>query len=488
MLTAVLAAACGGGGGGGGNEPSAAPTPRPSPVLPITPPGPPSSTAEIILRNGDRLGDDLVIDNIEDAALGNGTASALVTVADTAQLGAIVQRATDGTMTLLFDPRQAEDVDASSLSRLRMGPTGEVVFQSGRGLDTDRLHLIADGVLTTLAGAPPGPVFPDFRILGNVRIGPDGVVAFVGGGDACEVVVGDEQPRITCTNALYVASPADVVRLDAEALELELARQRPTAIRVEIDPLGASWFSLPRRGEAPMLLRHTAGKTSVVMSGEDELPGIGLLNVVEAVAVNLAGDVLVEATLRAFEGERRPQVVGVLRGDTFTLLAKEGSRLGGQNVASLRGIAIDGAGRALFEANLGPSDDTPAQRGSLWYGGSADELVEIVREGAPFPGEPTTVVDLQGSRLNDAGDVAFTTRLGVVGDETSRVDEIRATVRRADGRLVTIASSRNTGQLGALSSLQIVGFDQQGSLLLIGARTASSDRVLLLGRSDGGAD
>ena len=107
-----------------------------------------------------------------------------------------------------------------------------------------------------------------------------------------------------------------------------------------------------------------------------------------------------------------------------------------------------------------------------------------MREGAPFPGEQSLVIVLQASRLNDAGDVAFTTRLGSGDGDTARVEEIRATVRRADGRLVTIASSRNTGQLGTLSSLQIVGFDGDGSLLLIGARGASSDRVLLLGRSD----
>ena len=61
-------------------------------------------------------------------------------------------------------------------------------------------------------------------------------------------------------------------------------------------------------------------------------------------------------------------------------------------------------------------------------------------------------------------------------------------MRRSDGRLVTIASTRHTAQFGELSSMQIVGYDEAGTLLLIGTRGRSSDRVLLLGRSDQPAD
>lgn len=451
--------------------------------MPITPPGPASSTARIILSNGDRFADGIVIGNIEDASLYAGTAAVLITIAESGRTGALLIREPDGTVTTAFDGRQPDDIDGTTLSRVRAAPTGEIVFQSGRGLDSDRLHLLADGVIQTIAGAEPGPVFPDFRILGNVRIGTGGVVAFVGGGGPCEVQVGDEQPRVSCTNALYVADTGGVTRLDDEELELE--RQRPTAVRVEIDPNGGAWFSLPRRGNAPMLLHHRDGVTDVVLTASSELPGVGLLNALEAVAINASGDILIEATQRELVGERRPHVIGVLRGDSFSLLAKEGTELGGQTVATLRGLAIDGAGRALFEAGLVPPGDPSATpRASLWYG-DASGLVEIVREGEPFPGEGAIVLDLQASRLNDAGDIAFTTRLGSADGGTARVEEVRATVRRANGDLVTVASSRHTGQLGTISSLQIVGFDAEGTLLLIAARGASSDRVLLLGRSDG---
>jgi hypothetical protein len=56
-------------------------------------------------------------------------------------------------------------------------------------------------------------------------------------------------------------------------------------------------------------------------------------------------------------------------------------------------------------------------------------------------------------------------------------------VRRRTRRLVTIASTRRPAQFGELSSMQIVGYDEAGTLLLIGTRGRSSD-LLLLRRSD----
>lgn len=481
---ASLSAACGGGGGGGGSDaPFTAPTPLPSPVRPIEPPGPSRSTAEIVLRDGDRLAGGAGVANIEDGALGvDGSAAALVTLSGSGGRRAIVLRAPEGTVTTILDPDAlAEDIDATTFSRLRMGPTGELVFQSGSGLDSDRLHLLTPAGLITIAGAPPGPVFPDFRILGNVRIGPGGLVGFVGGGGECTVEVGDDTPRVTCSNALYVAGASGVVRLDDT--ELVLGNQRPTAVRVEIDPTGGVWFSLPRRASAPVLLHHAAGGTTAVLHGDTVLPEVGLLTALEAVAANTSGAVLVEGSLQAFEGERRPKVLGLLRGEDFALIAREGTDLGGANVATLRGIALDASGRALFEARLGPSDAPAEQVDSLWLGGP-DGLVEVVREQAPFPGEETRVFTLGGSRLNARGDVAFVTELGSRTGSSARIEEIRATVRRADGALVTVASSRHTGQFGALSDLQIVGFGDLGRLLLIGQRGSSSDRVLLLGGSE----
>jgi len=484
LALALVAAACGGGGGGGSNgSPQPEPTPRPSPVRPIESPGTGRSTAEIILRNGDRIGDDLVVANIEDAALATDDGIAVVvSIASAGNRAAILQRPPGSGFGVAYDPREDEaGIDSTSIGRLRLAPGGDMVFQSGDGLDSDRLHRIAGGVLETLAGATPGPVFPDFRIIGNVRLGTGGVVAFVGGGGECEVVVGDDVPRVTCTNSLYVADASGVARLDASMLDL--ARQRATAIRVEIDPAGGAWFSLPRRGTAPILLHHLAGTTTTVLTGETVVGDLGTLNSVEAVAINASGQILLEGSPQEFTGERRPQALGVLQGESFSAIAREGTALGGQNVATLRGLGLDGSGRALFEAQLGSPDDAAGQRSSLWLG-NASGLTEIVREGEKLPGDEALVIALLGSRVNAAGDVAFITELGTSSGGVLQREEVRASVRRADGRMVTVASTRHSGQFGALSEMQIVGYDEAGTLLLIGSRGRSSDRILLLGRSD----
>lgn len=439
----------------------------------------------MILRNGDLLGGDLDVDNIEDASLGTGDALAVVVrIGDSGNRSAIVQRGPGGGFGIVYDPRIADGgIDSTSITRLRMAPTGELVFQTGGGLDTDRLYRIANGVLETLAGAPPGAEFPAFRILGNVRIGANGLVAFVGGGEECEVVVGDDEPRVTCTNALYVADAGGIVRLDDSALDL--SRQRATTIRVELDPAGGAWFSLPRRGTAPMLLRHFAGETTAVLTSETVLGDLGTLNSVEGVAVNAAGQVLLEGGLQEFVGERRPQVIGVMTDGSFATVAGEGTELAGENVASLRGLGLDGSGRALFEARLGSVASPTTQRNSLWLGDAAG-LVEIAREGSTLPGDQATVLTVLGSRVNAAGDVAFLAELGTISDGVVQRQEVRASVRRADGQLVTVASTRHSAQFGALSDMQIVGYDDAGTLLLIGERGRSSDRILLLGRSDQG--
>jgi len=482
LLLGGLITACGGGGGSSNEAPQSSPTPRPSPVTPVTPPGPATSAGRIILRNGDVLLDDLRVSNIEDGALApDGTAALVVSIAESGQR-AIVLRRTDGTYLPVFDPRtDTTGVDATSISRVRLAADGTVVFQTGTGLDRVRLYRIADGRLEGLAVVAPGPVFPEFRILGNVRLGSTGNVAFGGGGGECEVVVGDEEPQVTCTNSLYVADDTGVTRLDDDALDL--SRQRATAVRVELDPAGGAWFSLPRRGSAPMLLRWANGEATSVLDAATSLDGIGTLNSAEAVAINAAGQVLVEGGVQEFTGDRRPQVLGVLDDEAFSPLALEGTSLDGTGVAALRGLGIDDNGRALFEARLGEPDSPTTQQNSLWLG-SANGLERIVREGSPFPGEETTVLTLLGSRLNPAGDVAFITELGSSAEGVARLDEVRATVRRADGRLVTVASTRHTGQFGALSAMQIVGYDEAGSLLLIGTRGRSSDRILLLGPSD----
>ena len=93
------------------------------------------------------------------------------------------------------------------------------------------------------------------------------------------------------------------------------------------------------------------------------------------------------------------------------------------------------------------------------------------------------VFSISGTRINSVGDVLFVTILGRQQGETRIIEETRATVRRADGEFVTIASSADSENLGIITDLTTVGFNDAGQALLIAERSRSSDRALLLGES-----
>jgi hypothetical protein len=180
------------------------------------------------------------------------------------------------------------------------------------------------------------------------------------------------------------------------------------------------------------------------------------------------------------EGGPRPGVVGLLRDGDFTPIAIEGEAIAGETVETLRAIALDEAGNALYEAQfLDRTGPVESLRRSLRLGGP-DGGVEIVREGRPAPDGGATVLSIDAARVNDAGDVVFLSSLGRIEDGTLYVEEIRATLRETDGTLRTLVSSARSAQFGTLSRLLIVGFDDQANVLLLAERGQSSDRALLL--------
>jgi hypothetical protein len=131
------------------------------------------STAEVILRDGDQIAGDLPVGNIEDASLGGDDSAA-------GHAGQLEQPLGDRHPVggRYLPPRSPADrdagVDATSLTRLRVAPTGEMVFQSGK----DWTPTVCTGCRRHPADprrGGPRPVFPD-RILGDVRIGSGGVV------------------------------------------------------------------------------------------------------------------------------------------------------------------------------------------------------------------------------------------------------------------------------------------------------------------------
>jgi hypothetical protein len=363
-----------------------------------------------------------------------------------------------------------------------MAPTGEMIFQAGDGLDTDRLFVVRGDGVSTLAGAAPGVTAPDFRVLGNVRIGANGVVAFVAGGHQCESsITPGGSLRHVCRIALFVAQGGEIDRVELEALDL--AEVATNTVRVELDPAGNAYFSVPGRREAPTLVRFGAGEAAAVLTADQEIPTLGqTLSSVEAVDIAANGEILLSGALppRGDEGVR-PAILGILTAESFTQIAAEGEPIDGETAEEVRAIALDGDGNALYEARFrDTSGPVESLRRSLRLAGRNGDR-ELVREGAPAPdGGDRTVVSIDASRINEAGDVVFLTSLGQIEDGTLFIEEIRATLRRADGTLRTLVSSARSAQFGTLSRLLIVGLDEQANVLLLAEREQSSDRALLL--------
>ena len=173
-------------------------------------------------------------------------------------------------------------------------------------------------------------------------------------------------------------------------------------------------------------------------------------------------------------------VLGILSGEHFSPVAREGDTIDGLNVQRVRGIGLDPDGRAFYEAMLSnPARPNDPLIRSLRLA-TATENVEIVRERSAFPGDQKTVVAITNSRIGHFGNIVFVTSLGRVTGQTVAVDEIRATLRRTDGSLVTLASSTESAQLGPISELLILGVESEQKILLLAERNQSSDRALLL--------
>lgn len=481
LLTAV---ACGGGGGGdGGNgsgeppppEPTASPIPVDPPVVNPRPP----STGRIALENGARANDGFVVGNIEDGALADDGSMAVIAANEDNDSRAILRLSQQGELTAVFDENNApDDVDLASLSRLRMAPTGELAFQSGDGLDSDQLHLALANDVQTIAGLG-GAVAPDFRILGNFRVASGGLVAFTGGGGNCEVDNSGDSVRTLCTVALFLANGTEVLRIDHEDFELE--RRQANDAQIAQNETGGLFFSIPGRRTSPVVVRVASGEAEPTLLNNAEVPGLDVLARVDIVDLDEDGRLLAELGVDP-ENPEDPvrDRVGLLDGDVFTTFAIEGETEGDRTLFSLRGIGL-GGGRAFYEATL--QDPVTEDQFACLRLGDATSTDEIACEGDPFPGEELDIFEISGTRINSAGDVLFVTTLGSREDGTTNIAEIRATVRRADGELVTIVSSADQAELGTITELTTVGFNDAGQALLIAERSRSSDRALILGGS-----
>jgi len=485
----LLPLACGGGGGGGGGGNTVTPTPIPTvPAATPSPAGSPGPTptpqagaARIVMQNGDTIAPGVVVNNIEDAELGNdGTIAVIVTVADAARDRAVFVRSPQGAYSSVFDSSSAPaGLDLHTLARLRMAPTNEFTFIAGSGLDSDRLFYSSATSVVPLAGEAPGVVAPTFRILGDLSIAKGGLVGFIAGGDQCTVTTVNTTTRTTCTIHLFTASGGNVS--EAMVTGIDLSDLSPTTPGVAASDSGSVYFSVPGSRSEPTVVRAAGGKVSTVLAADTNVTPIGVLKRPKVIAADPAGDLLLSSTVST-GSNTTAQVLGLLKTDqSFMTIAQQGDAVGSQTVLDLKAIGLDDTGQAFFQEHIGTTGDAASAVLSLQLG--TTQPVEIARQGQPLTPGDLTVINLEAPRINRNGDVAFIALLGELEPGTSRVEEIRAVVRRADGELVSAASTKTSSQIGALTDVSIAGFDDNGTLLLIVARGNAATRALVVAPS-----
>lgn len=486
----VAASACGGGGGGGGNgggggggaTPTPAPggsaTPRPT-QSPSPTPTPVGELARIVLAENDTVAGLDVVD-IEDASLNDaGAVGVIVTVRGTSGARAVLLGDVSGEFTPIVTPNAPPPAaDMTTLGRVRLAETGALVFESGEGFDTDRLYFASDGVVTPLAGAAPGVVAPDFKILGEVVIGGDGTVAFVSGGEPCEIDNSGTTPRTFCEMHLLVGRDGVVEELrDESIVGQEIS---PTQPQAAVTDTGVTFFSVPPPSgmpEAATLVRYDRGDLDTILLANTALPDVGRLVRPQVSAANADETLLLTTTLAADPGPSRPTVLGLLAGEDFSVLDRERVEVGdGKVVTDLRAVGLDESGRALYIVRIGAPEDTDAPQTLRLNDGTT--AIDVAVEGAILPGTDKTLISFEAQRINRRGDVAFIAELGRIDGLTTIIEEVRAVVRLADGRYLAPVSSARPGNIGTLANFEIAAFDDNANLLLIATR-APSQTVLV---------
>lgn len=487
-LLVLLIAACGGGGGGGnggGGGGGGNPTPTPIPGTSATPrpsatPAPTPTSAErarLVLAENDTVAG-IDVSDIEDASLNDAGAVAVIVAArGTSGKRAVLLGDVGGNFTAVVSPdTDLAGDDLRTLGRIRLAETGAAIFDSGDGLDTDRLYFISDGVVQPLAGAAPGVVAPTFRILGDNVIGGSGLVGFVAGGDQCEVTVIGESTRTLCTIHLFIGQDGVVEEVEVESDALD--EVSPTQPQVAVADTGVTFFSIPGSGQQPVLLRWDRGEVETILVGNQQLPEVGRLNRPQVAAANANEQLLLSTTLASDPGPSRPTVLGILDGENFTILDREREEVGPDTVITdLRPVGLDESGRALYIVRTGAPEDNDGPRTLRLNDGTTS--IDVATERAVLPGTDKTLIAFEAQRINRRGDVAFIAELGRIEGLTTIIEEVRAVVRLADGRYVAPVSSARPGDIGTLSNFEIAAFDDNANLLLIATR-APSQTVLVL--------
>ena len=223
VACAVLSLAACGGGGGSGNDPD--------------PPKPPEGI-QLLMKRGDEMPGGLVVNSVESARMSNDrTVVAIASQAGTPAINGVYLRKTNGEFDLILDQGSslAQGLSMTSVSQLLVSPTGEAVFKEGGNfLDRETVFSWENGRTSRLAGALDPRTPQGFRKLGEIRLGPNGLVAFTYGSDGeqpCSVDSSSGTDRISCKLHLVVGTPGRVLDHLARGTRWRVTRSARPPIR-----------------------------------------------------------------------------------------------------------------------------------------------------------------------------------------------------------------------------------------------------------------
>jgi hypothetical protein len=467
----VAAAAMVGCGGGGGDD---------------NPPAP--SSIQVLLRDGDTLPGGFEVNTIESASMAADRSVAVIaSEPGTPALNGVFVRSPGGSVTTVMTPADPpEGLPLTTVRNLDMASTGEVTFEVGDQLDQDGVFFFQNGQLSTLVRTNPGATPPDFRLLGELALGSQGMVALTAGVSPCVVDSSSGNERIECNLRLFAGLPGQVQEV---AVPNGLEQQAPAAVLLTLNRNQEVAVGLPASGSEPLVGIIRNGLFEGLLNRRQQFPGLGTLLAARPRAIGPTSDIVIDAGFDSEgDGQRDTERVILYSQATIQSIAETGvpaSGHDGRTVFAVRGLDIDDAGRVIYSIDFG-EEGSSVRFLSLraWDGTSTQEIAfEGLRFGRDDQDEPLRILEMEQIRVSRSGDVVFTATIGRFDDEgTRRIDReaiLRWTPSTAPNLEEVIATKTDLPD-GNITSLSIQDVNESGDILVIASVIRSANRVLLL--------
>jgi hypothetical protein len=467
-VTVALVVIAGCGGGGESNPPV-------------------QSGVQVLLRDGDTLPDGFPVNTIESANMASDRSVAvIVSEPGTPTLNGVFVISPSGQVSTVMTPAQApEGLSLTTVRNLEMASTGEVTFEVGDQLGQDGVFFYRNGQLSALARTQPGETPPGFRILGELGLGAQGMVAFTAGVIPCEVDNSSGTERIECDLRLYAGLPGQVTEI---SVPNGLEALQPSAVIISLNRNGEVALGLPASGSEPLVGLLRDGVFQGLLNRRQQFPGLGTLLSARPRAIASNSDVVVDAGFDTDnDGERDQNRVLLYSQATIQSIAENGVPApghDGRQVFDVRGIDIDDAGRVIYSFEFGEPGET-ARFLSLraWDGTSSQEIAfEGLRFGRDEQDEALRILEIEQIRVSRTGDVVFTATIGFFDDEDTRRIDREAILRwtPASGTLEQVIATKTDLPEGNITSVSIQDLSDSGDLLVIASVIRQANRVLLL--------